>query len=190
MLPSVPFLRSPLLGGGGGGCRWGRPRSAGTIALHQPGQAQGSAWLRRGLIITCHRPSASLGLSHPGGGSEEGILPGGHLGLAPTSLLGPSRDTCLLWSLSTFHIPFFSSYLPSSTPHLGQASPHQLISALAFGRLTAGPGRNNFLCLEPNWMEFPYPSLHQRATSSQPFWPKGAAPEATLNLGCWRGGGI
>ena len=25
-----------------GRCRWGRPRSAGTIALHQPGQAQGS----------------------------------------------------------------------------------------------------------------------------------------------------
>lgn len=42
MLPSVPFLRSPLPGGGGGGCRWGRPRSAGIIALHQPGQAQGS----------------------------------------------------------------------------------------------------------------------------------------------------
>lgn len=131
------------------------------------------AWLRRGLIIIRHRPSASLGLSHPVGGSEEGRWPGGHLGLAPTSLLGPSRDTCLLWSLSTFHIPFFSSSLPSSTPPLGQASPHQLISALAFGRLTAGPGRNNFLCLEPNWMEFPYPSLHQRATSSQPFWPKG-----------------
>ena len=81
------------------------------------------AWLRRGLIITRHRPSASLGLSHPGGGSEEGRWPGGHLRLVPTSLLGPSRDTCLLWSLSTFHIPLFSSSLPSSTPTLGQASP-------------------------------------------------------------------
>lgn len=56
-----PFLAVAVEGVAG-------PRSAGTIALHQPGQAQGSAWLRRGLIITCHRPSASLGLCHPGGG--------------------------------------------------------------------------------------------------------------------------
>ena len=78
--------------------------------------------------------------------------------------------------------PFFHSY-----PWSGLALPAYLRSG--FGRLTAGPGRNNFLCLEPNWTGFPY-CLHQQATSSQPFCPKGTTPEATLNLGCWpRSGG-
>lgn len=47
--------------------------------------------------------------------------------------------------------PFFHS-----SPWSGLSPPAYLRSG--FGRLTTGPGRNNFLCLEPNWMGFPYPS--------------------------------
>lgn len=85
---------------------------------------------------------------------------------------------------------FLLSPLFHSSPWSGLSPPSHLRSG--FGRLTAGPGRTNFLCLEPNWTGFPSPSLHQRASSSQRFWPTGpkaTAPEATINPGV-AGGGV
>lgn len=123
------------------------------------------AWLRRGLIITWP-PAQPHSHSHPSLGRKgRGSWLGGDLGFTRNSLFGPSRDRCLLRSLST---PFMPLFFPSSLPAF-HASPSSELSPPShlrsdFGRLTEGPGRTNFLCLEPDWTGFPFPGLRECAS--------------------------
>lgn len=149
------------------------------------------ARLRRGLIITPTDPQPhwdSLTLGEEGRGQLARWGP----------WLGLNQPLRSFQRQVPFPVPqrlshpflFLLSPLFHSSPWSGLSPLSHLRSG--FGRLTAGPGRTNFLCLEPNWTGFPSPSLHQRASSSQRFWPTGpkaTAPEATINPGV-AGGGV
>lgn len=88
------------------------------------------AWLSRGLIITSPRTlnltkTLSPWLERKG----RDFWPGGDLGITQTCLCRPSRDRCLLHSLSTPFTSFSSSRL-SSLPHLPLVRPLPTVSSL------------------------------------------------------------
>lgn len=182
---TCPLLRSPLRRGGGGGEWRGVAGSAGAVRRSPapyPSTPAGSgfglgAWRRRGLIITS--PPAQLhshSLTRAWGGREEVV---GRMGTSasPEPASSGHPETGVFFPPVLLSCPLSSPLLsPPNTSPL-----HQALSPLShprsgFGRLTEGPGRTNFLCLEPDWTGFPFPSLCERASLRPTVladWPEG-----------------
>lgn len=128
------------------------------------------ARLRKELIITLPRTLSLTRTLSPYLG-EEGK---GHLDGWKTQLL-PKPASAGLPETGAFSIPS----APLSRPFLPRPSPpfpaspwsglSPTISPTGFGRLTAGPGKTNFLCLEAYRTGFHSPILRQRASFSQRF---------------------
>lgn len=155
-LHPVPSLCGPCSSCGGGEWRWGHPGSASTVSLHH---SPVSRWLQQAKKRVNHYFPTNT--QPPLDSLTQAQRRRGTAGPVETGFAQPSsaglQGTGLFWVVSAPTLsPRFVTSSPLPLPPLSLCPLSHPYSV--FGKLTAGSGRTNSLCLEPDRTGFPSPA--------------------------------